>query len=105
MELENTKYILYVSYVRNKNLIDFCQSLQVKIKNCDHDDKNLIKIHSVIFDENNYDKMEIYRNLISEYIATLIKDIINHTEIHSSLKNSYIMDYIRMKMIEYEKTI
>ena len=51
MELENTKYILYVSYDKNKNIIDFCKSLQVKIKNCDYDDKNLIKIHSIIFDE------------------------------------------------------
>ena len=105
MELTDSNYILYVSYDKNKNLIDFCQSIKVNINPYDGNVKNLIKIHYVIFNESNYDKMEIYRNLISDYINNLVNDIISHTEIHNSIKNSYIMDYIRTKMIEYEKTI
>ena len=101
MELENNKYILYVSYDKNKNLIDFCKSIKININNYDDD----IKIHYVIFDENNYDKMEKYRNLISKYIENLTKSIINNTKFHSILKNSYVMDYIRMEMIDYEKNI
>ena len=105
MELENNKYILYVSYDRNKNLIDFFKNIKININNYDDNIENLIKIHYVIFDENNYDKMERYRNLISKYIENLTKIIINNTKFHSILKNSYVMDYIRMEMIDYEKNI
>jgi len=105
MDTNEEHYILFVEYINTNNIVDFCNNLKIYVKEYNVDILYYIdnSIHHIIFNVKDFDKINTYQDLLQEYIDTLVKDIISHTEIHHKIKTEYIMDYIKTKMIEYEK--
>ena len=98
----NCGYILFVEYNNETNDIKDFVIVQLFTLN-----KLILTFYInysiyYIINENKKKILEM-RELLKGFISILIKDIINHNEIHHTINKEMIMQYNKDKMINYDK--